>query len=777
MLARGGSQVGRPGLLPAPVRLGGAIRAGRPIRWLRAAAVGALLLLGLAGAATAGQPFPTPDPTRYVWDQAGVFGAALRRSMTTTLSDLQERTGAQVVIYTQVNPQAKNRDDATADAQALLDAWALGGTAGDAAVIFFDFNRGLDTANVRIVGGPAFTPGRIDQATLDGIVDETMADALARADWTAAVIQAEVTVSVDLVTVSTTPEPGGSPAPGTTLAPGATPPPVGVTGPAPAGPPYPDPIAGVTVYDYANVLSPTTEASVSRTIAGIRDRTGAEVVVYTQIKPQSDTEQAAEDDAIALIDQWGVGRKGFDDGLAIIFDMQPGNPPCHGQAQLYGADGYRAAYLSNDERQAIFNDDMLPYLRQCDLDNALLAAMAKVDANATPEHAQTLQTARQLDAAVGLVLAPLLLVGLVGWAGWSWLRYGRDPVYLDDPSVLMPAPPAEMTAPAAALLMDGHDSRRTLTTAMVDLASRGELAFRQEKTVLHTKVSVQITQPEESNAQVALNRRAPVDPAEQYALERLHAIALGEPNATIDPDELLEFGKSVPQFNKRLGRYVTARGWFREPPEDSIERWSFRGGIALVLGFVGVIIALNLPSSGLLLLGAALLVASVAIFILARAMPQRTMSGAMLYAMLAAYRRTLHKTLESARSMNEVVESKALPWLVTPDQAVVWGVALGLHDEVEDVLARSMEDLESGRATIGTYMPVWFVGSTGMGQGGGGGMAPGLLSGSALPDFGGMMSALGTIGNSPASSGSGGGGGSFGGGGSGGGGGGAGGGF
>ena len=33
-------------------------------------------------------------------------------------------------------------------------------------------------------------------------------------------------------------------------------------------------------------------------------------------------------------------------------------------------------------------------------------------------------------------MAPLLLIGLVAWAGWSWLRYGRDPVYLDDASIL-----------------------------------------------------------------------------------------------------------------------------------------------------------------------------------------------------------------------------------------------------------------------------------------------------------------------------------------------------
>jgi hypothetical protein len=101
-------------------------------------------------------------------------------------------------------------------------------------------------------------------------------------------------------------------------------------------------------------------------------------------------------------------------------------------------------------------------------------------------------------------------------------------------------------------------------------------------------------------------------------------------------------------------------------------------------------------------------------------------------------------------------------------------VALGLQGQVESVLERTMDDLKAGTST-GGYLPFWYHGDGGSGSGGGGfGGGGGLFSSSALPNFGGMMAALGTIGNSPSSSGSGGG---FGGGGSGGGGGGAGGGF
>jgi hypothetical protein len=168
---------------------------------------------------------------------------------------------------------------------------------------------------------------------------------------------------------------------------------------------------------------------------------------------------------------------------------------------------------------------------------------------------------------------------------------------------------------------------------------------------------------------------------------------------------------------------------------------------------------------------------------MSRWMDAVTMPGAMIRAMLAAYRRTLEKTMAQARSMNQVVAEAGLDWLKTPDQAVVWGTALGLEKRIEDVLSRSLDDVREGRASSGsTYFPVWYAAGAGGGGDGGsegiGGGGGGLFSSSAVPDFGGMMSALGTIGNSPASSGSGGsGGGGFSGGGSGGGGGGSGGGF
>ena len=179
----------------------------------------------------------------------------------------------------------------------------------------------------------------------------------------------------------------------------------------PPGPPFPSPEVGRAVYDYAGLFSAATIAKAEATIDAIEVRTGAEVVVYTQPSGGYPTTEETEAKARALIDAWGVGRAGFNDGLAIFFDMDPTLE--HGQVQLYAAPGFEAAYLSNGERQAIFDNDMLPLLRSGDFDGALDVALEKVDASANAEHAATLERGRQVNAVLGLVGAPIVFMGLV----------------------------------------------------------------------------------------------------------------------------------------------------------------------------------------------------------------------------------------------------------------------------------------------------------------------------------------------------------------------------
>ena len=64
--------------------------------------------------------------------------------------------------------------------------------------------------------------------------------------------------------------------------------------------------------------------------------------------------------------------------------------------------------------------------------------------------------------------------------------------------------------------------------------------------------------------------------------------------------------------------------------------------------------------------------------------------------------------------MQQVVDEAGLDWLDTPDQAVVWGTALGLQGQIEDVLDRSLEDLKQGTAAGSSlYFPAWYQTSDG----------------------------------------------------------------
>jgi len=521
-----------------------------------------------------------------------------------------------------------------------------------------------------------------------------------------------------------------------------------------AGPPFPAPETGRVVYDVAQIFTSSTRAEATRLIAGIEARTGAEVVVYTQVKPGVSDEEAAAD-AQALGNQWGVGRAGFDDGLVILFDMEADGR--HGALQLQAGSGYESTYLSGTERQSLYDDTMFPLLVEGRLDAALIAGLRVVDANATPEHRAALERARIIDAALGLIVAPTTFILLFGFALLRWYREGRDPVYIDDASVHMPAPPPDLTPAAATLLMDDRSSRKTMTSALVDLASRGEIAFEPDRGLLHTKVAIVIRDPEaDADAAVDRARRIPPGAAEAGLLA---AVRRAASDGRIEPDHLHVLKVPVENFDKALEKATTAAGWFREAPGKVRGRWF---GIAFVealpaLSLIWIGGGLNLTWGPLLVFLAAA-AAGIATAVIAWFMPSRTLDGARIVAWLKAYQRTLRKTLAVAGSMTEVAASRALPWVDTPDQALVWGVALGLHDEVEAVLARSMAAVATAGAG-GAWFPAWYGASSGLGAGSSGWPA-------ALPDFGGMFAALDSLGSSASASGSGGfsGGGGFGGG-------------
>jgi uncharacterized membrane protein YgcG len=145
----------------------------------------------------------------------------------------------------------------------------------------------------------------------------------------------------------------------------------------PPGPPFPARLDGVAVYDQAAVLTEDTVDWIETTVEGIADRSSVEVVVYTQVKPESDTTTAAEADAAALAEQWTIGRAMVQGGLIVLVDLTPDR--CHGQVQIYADWSAEVGFLEVEQRQAIFERDMLPLLRDCDIDGAVRAAIAAIE--------------------------------------------------------------------------------------------------------------------------------------------------------------------------------------------------------------------------------------------------------------------------------------------------------------------------------------------------------------------------------------------------------------
>ena len=542
-------------------------------------------------------------------------------------------------------------------------------------------------------------------------------------------------------------------------------------GTAAAGPPFPDPVDDRAVYDVADILSAETEAELETVVDEVEADTGAEMVVYTQVSGF-----ISEDDnlshAKALIDAWGIGRRGLDDGFVLMVGMQ--DNLVNGRVSMFGGSGFLGAYANEDEMKAIIDRDFVPAALAGDFDQATLASVRSIAAEVTPENRERLETLRAVNAGLGLVGAPIALLATLGWAWSRWRREGDDPELTDSPSILMAGPPADMTPPLATVVRGGTADQHTVNTLLAELASTGRLTFHNLDQVSEARSDKEpdpLTDPAiEVHPGPGDDERLPAP--QRDAWQRIQRLAGG--GNRLSRSRLWKLNSTLDETKRGFEAEAVRLGWLARMPGPAIARTTWIGiGIA-VLGAGAIWLGISIPMSGAVMLGAALVIGGVGTLLFGRAMSQRTANGAYVEAMLTAYRRTLRKTMEQTRSMGEVMEEPAIARLAdTPDRAVVWALALGLHDEVSAVLARGFEEQRASTGSpAGAYYPHW-LGST-PGSAWSAASAPGgashgsgsIFSGSAIPDIGGMFSALGSVGSTPPSSSSSGGGGGFSGGGS-----------
>jgi uncharacterized membrane protein YgcG len=550
-----------------------------------------------------------------------------------------------------------------------------------------------------------------------------------------------------------------------------------------AGPPFPDPVDDQAVYDTAGMLSPGAIAQVEGLIDRMEAEVGAEMVVYTQDHPDISEDENLEN-ARALIDQWGIGRSGFDDGVVLMISLDP--DPGQSRVSLFGGSGFINSYASESDLQRIIDDTFVPLASGGHRERAIVESVEAVTERASPAVREELERARIMNAAIGIIGGPLALIATLGWAWNRWRREGDDPELVDSPSILMAGPPAEMTPPLATVVRQGVANQHSINTLLSELASSGRLAFHNLDSVSTARSDAEpdpVTDPAiEVKDGGADDEELPLPQREAWA--RVRALAGGQ--GRLSRERLWQVNGELGDVKRTLESEAVRIGWLARMPGPSINSMTAAG---IGIGVVGAGVVwggIAIPMSGAVLVGGALVLGGLGTIGFARAMSQRTETGAYVDAMLKAYRRTLQKTMDQARSMSQVIEQPEIARLAdTPDKAVVWGMALGLHDEVAAVLARGLEEQRTATGSpAGAYYPMWLGSSPGSAWSGasaadiGGGISYGsgsVFSGSAMPDIGGMFDALGSVGSTPpsSSSSSGGGGGGFGGGGGGGGGGGS----
>lgn len=517
---------------------------------------------------------------------------------------------------------------------------------------------------------------------------------------------------------------------------------------------FPPPQEGRAVYDPAGAISPQIEAVLETQIDEIEARSGAELVVYARVHPSA-TPESNLADARALIDQWGIGRAGYDDGFVILLSFTDTTFQ-HGELSTFAGGGFHAVYLPEEDQRAVRDDIIVRAIRQGALEGGLVAAIDAVGAAITSQAAARLETFRVVNAMIGIpggIVALLLTVGLVFTA---WRRYGDDPELVDSPSVLMAGPPAGMTPPLATVVRQGRATQHSVNTTLVDLAGRGLIAFRNLDRVGQVRSDDDpdpLTDPAITLLDPSRGRKGlPAPQREAYGTIRGLAR-----NGQLSRERLWGLNEALTPLKRWLEEEAVRLGWLAERPTPVITRWLVIG-VVEALGGAGLVwLGFSIPMSGLTLLGGATLAGGAVTLVLGRAMSKRMPLGAYVDAMLKAYRRTLRKTMEQARNIAEVVAQPEVRVLAdTPDKAVVWGIALGLHHQVAAVLERGLAHGQPATDGSAAYYPGWLgssssSGSLRAGRTSSAGLA-GLFSGSGAPDIGGMFSALGSVGSSPPSS-------------------------
>ena len=203
---------------------------------------------------------------------------------------------------------------------------------------------------------------------------------------------------------------------------------------------------------------------------------------------------------------------------------------------------------------------------------------------------------------IGLVGAPVVFLLLAGWAALAWFRDGRDPITSTTRRSTWRARRPSLTPAAGAFVLDGGPSRRALTTALLDLASRGEISFR-EAADDEPGWSASTWSMAASSDRRRRDRQHPAARVRRSSspLDDLRVLGHGKAGGYLVGTSLQRFSGSVDRFNAALERQVIAGGWYKEAPRIPRNRWLGRGILEIFGAIVLWFLAAFITSSGVTL--------------------------------------------------------------------------------------------------------------------------------------------------------------------------------
>jgi uncharacterized membrane protein YgcG len=233
------------------------------------------------------------------------------------------------------------------------------------------------------------------------------------------------------------------------------------------------PEPGKHVYDLTGLLT-SAEIADLETHAKTVEQAGAPTIVYLQAKDA--TYDQTHQDAGNLMNDWNVeSATGARDGFVMFLNLIPGNLR-HGQVVLFAGQKYfQNGPLTHEEAQRIYQDEMLPLLRDGDIAGGIAAGLDAVAHDMTyglpaPPRLSAFQQA--VGGIGALILAALAILFTLSVSLLHTTARNRLP-QTARATVPLSASPNDLVPALVGALVMGHTSDAQMEATLLDFARRG----------------------------------------------------------------------------------------------------------------------------------------------------------------------------------------------------------------------------------------------------------------------------------------------------------------